>query len=61
VVAGRRLLIVDEICDTGETILMVKERVAALGASLTKSAVLYAHTWGVTIPTISAWLPMRSY
>jgi hypoxanthine phosphoribosyltransferase len=49
-IAGHRVLIVDEICGSGETILMVKEKAAALGASLIKSAVLYAHTWGVDIP-----------
>jgi hypoxanthine phosphoribosyltransferase len=49
-VADRRVLIVDEICGTGETIVMVKEKVAALGAAAIKSAVLYAHTWGVDVP-----------
>ena len=49
-IAGRRVLIVDEICGSGETLLMVKEKAAALGASLIKSAVLYAHTWGVSVP-----------
>jgi hypoxanthine phosphoribosyltransferase len=49
-IAGRRVLIVDEICGSGETILMVKEKAAALGAALIKSAVLYAHTWGVNVP-----------
>jgi hypothetical protein len=29
---------------------MVKERVEALGASEVKSAVMYAHTWGVSVP-----------
>jgi hypothetical protein len=49
-IASRRVLIVDEICGSGETILMVKEKGAALGASLIKSAVLYAHSWGVDVP-----------
>jgi hypoxanthine phosphoribosyltransferase len=49
-VAGRRVLVVDEICGIGETIMMVKEKAAALGASLIKSAVLYAHTWGISVP-----------
>jgi hypoxanthine phosphoribosyltransferase len=49
-VAGRRVLIVDEICASGETIRMVKEKAVALGASQTRSAVLYAHTWGVSVP-----------
>jgi uncharacterized protein len=49
-IAHRRVLIVDEICDSGETILMVKEKAAALGASQVKSAVLYAHTRGASVP-----------
>jgi hypoxanthine phosphoribosyltransferase len=49
-VSGRRVLIVDEICGSGETIGMVKERAAALGAQEVRSAVLYAHTWGVAVP-----------
>jgi hypoxanthine phosphoribosyltransferase len=49
-VRGRRVLIVDEICGTGETLTMVKERAEAMGAQAVKSAVLYAHTKGVAIP-----------
>ena len=49
-VKDRRVLIVDEICSTGETITMVIEKVAALGAQTVKSAVLYAHTRGVSVP-----------
>jgi hypoxanthine phosphoribosyltransferase len=50
VVKDRRVLIVDEICATGETILMVKEKVKALGARAIRSAVLYSHTWGTSVP-----------
>jgi hypoxanthine phosphoribosyltransferase len=49
-VQDRRVLIVDEICSTGETITMVREKVTALGAHTVKSAVLYAHTRGVSVP-----------
>ncbi len=49
-IARRRVLIVDEICDSGETILMLKDKCLALGASLTRSAVLYAHTKAVHVP-----------
>jgi hypoxanthine phosphoribosyltransferase len=49
-VAGRKVLIVDEICSAGETISMVKEKAAELGASAIKSAVLYAHSWGSDVP-----------
>ena len=49
-IAHRRVLVVDEICDSGATILMVREKCFALGASLAKSAVLYAHTKAVHVP-----------
>lgn len=49
-VQSQRVLIVDEICGSGETISMVKERVEAMGATEVKSAVLYAHTWGASVP-----------
>jgi hypoxanthine phosphoribosyltransferase len=49
-VRNRRVLIVDEICSTGETLAMVKDKVEALGARAVKSAVLYAHTKGVPVP-----------
>ncbi len=47
---GRRVLIVDEICGSGETISMVKEKAESMGATEVKSAVLYAHSWGVSVP-----------
>ena len=50
VVRDRRVLVVDEISSSGETITMVKQKVAALGAQAAKSAVLYAHSWGVAVP-----------
>jgi len=49
-VLDRRVLIVDEICGSGETIRMVKEKVEARGAKDIRSAVLYAHSWGVAVP-----------
>ena len=49
-IARRRVVVVDEICDSGETVLMVKEKCLALGASMVKSAVLYAHTKAVHVP-----------
>jgi uncharacterized protein len=49
-VKDRRVLIVDEICSTGETITMVRQKVAAMGAQTVKSAVLYAHKKGASIP-----------
>ena len=49
-IAHRRVVVVDEICDSGETIIMVKEKCLALGASMVKSAVLYAHSKAVQVP-----------
>ena len=43
-IAHRRVIVVDEICDSGGALLKVKEKCLALGASMVKSAVLYAHT-----------------
>jgi hypoxanthine phosphoribosyltransferase len=49
-IARRRVLVVDEICDSGETLLLVKEKCLELGASAVKCAVLYAHTRAVQVP-----------
>ena len=49
-IAHRRVVVVDEICDSGETIVMVKDKCIELGASMVKSAVLYAHTKAVHVP-----------
>ena len=49
-VEGQRVLIVDEMCSSGETISMVKAEVENLGAKKVRSAVLYAHTWGASVP-----------
>lgn len=45
-VAGRRVLVVDEMCSTGETLRLVRQRALALGAAEARAATLYAHTWG---------------
>jgi hypothetical protein len=49
-VRGRRVLVVDEICGAGETLGMVREKAQALGAREVRSAVMYAHTWGASVP-----------
>jgi hypoxanthine phosphoribosyltransferase len=49
-VAGKRVLIVDEIVSSGETVLLVKDKAETLGASEVRTAVLYAHSWGVDVP-----------
>lgn len=49
-VRGRRILVVDEISSTGETLQIVTGALHAKGAAGVRSAVLYAHTWGSAIP-----------
>jgi hypoxanthine phosphoribosyltransferase len=49
-IAGRRILIVDEICSTGETLTLVKQKAEALGARECRSAVLYSHSWETAVP-----------
>ena len=50
VVTGKRVLIVDEISSSGETLQMVKTKAESMGAAEVRCAVLYAHTWGVDVP-----------
>jgi hypoxanthine phosphoribosyltransferase len=49
-VRNRRVLVVDEICSSGETLTVVDDEVIAMGAAEVRSAVLYAHTWGILVP-----------
>lgn len=49
-VKGRRVLVVDEISSSGETLDLVRNKVAALGAAEVRGAVLYAHSWGAEVP-----------
>lgn len=49
-VVGRRVLIVDEISSTGETLRTAKDKVLELGAAVAQCAVLYAHTWSTEAP-----------
>lgn len=49
-VEGRRVLVIDEICDTGETLMMVKAKAGEMGAAAVRSAVLYSHTWKSSVP-----------
>jgi hypothetical protein len=44
------VLVVDEISSSGETLQMVRDKLAQLGTQKVRCAVLYAHTWGVDIP-----------
>ena len=50
IVKDQRVLIVDEICGAGQTLIMIKEEVERLGAREIRSAVLYAHEQGKAIP-----------
>lgn len=49
-VTGKRVLVVDEICSSGETLRLVMDKARELGAAEVRSAVLYAHSWGVGVP-----------
>ena len=48
--AGRRVLIVDEISSSGETLTLARARADAMGAVAVRTAVLYAHSWGTEVP-----------
>lgn len=50
IVRGQRVLVVDEISSSGETLRMVKEELERMGAGAVRCAVLYAHTGGVETP-----------
>jgi hypoxanthine phosphoribosyltransferase len=50
IVRGQKILIVDEICDSGETIRLVKDELEKLQAKEMRAAVLYAHQKGVDVP-----------
>ncbi|MEZ4670796.1 MAG: phosphoribosyltransferase family protein [Anaerolineae bacterium] len=49
-VADKRVLVVDEISSTGETLLTVKRLAEKLGAADVRCAVMYAHSWGGDVP-----------
>jgi len=49
-VRARRVLVVDEISSSGETVRLVRDRVLSLGATEARAAALYAHSWGVEMP-----------
>ncbi len=49
-VQRKRVLVVDEISSSGETLRMVMDAAAQRGAAAVRSAVLYAHSWGTATP-----------
>jgi hypoxanthine phosphoribosyltransferase/HD superfamily phosphodiesterase len=53
-VAGRRVVVVDEIADTGETLALAARRARELGARSATTAVLAAHTWADPAPDHAA-------
>jgi uncharacterized protein len=50
IIAGQRILVVDEICDSGQTLCLVVEKCLAMGSGEVKTAVLYSHTRSAHIP-----------
>ncbi|GIV95639.1 MAG: xanthine phosphoribosyltransferase [Herpetosiphonaceae bacterium] len=44
-VHGRRVLLIDEIADSGQTLAMAADEVRAMGAAEVRTATLYAHSW----------------
>jgi len=53
-VAGKGVVIIDEIADTGETLALVAERARALGASRVITATLVSHSWAQPTPDLCA-------
>ncbi len=53
-VAGRRVVVIDEIADTGETLALVAARVRERGAAHVLTAALVSHSWASPAPDLSA-------
>jgi len=49
-VAGKKVLIVDEVADTGKSLKLVKEHVIEQGAKEVKIATIYYKPWSIVIP-----------
>ncbi len=49
-VRGRRVIVVDERADSGQTLALAADEVRRMGASHVRTAVLYAHTWTAPRP-----------
>ncbi len=49
-VAGRHVVVVDEIADTGETLRLVVEQTRERGAVSVRAACLIAHSWAAPMP-----------
>ncbi len=48
-VRGQRVLIVDEVSSSGETLRLVLDELARLGAGEARCAVMYAHSWSAEV------------
>jgi uncharacterized protein len=55
-VSGKRIAVIDEMADTGETLALVAERVRELGANHVVNATLVAHSWASPMPDAVALL-----
>lgn len=53
-VRGKRVAVIDEIADTGETLAIVAERVRTLGAKQVLTASLISHSWADPTPAVVA-------
>jgi hypoxanthine phosphoribosyltransferase len=53
-VAGKIVAVVDEIADTGETLMLVAEQVRSLGATQVVTASLVSHSWAKPAPDVTA-------
>ena len=51
---NKKIIVIDEIADTGETLSLVKQAVYSKGAKLVHSAALISHSWAEPAPDISA-------
>lgn len=49
-VAGRKVLIVDEVADTGKSLKLVKEHIIEEGATQVKIATVYYKPWSIVAP-----------
>jgi hypoxanthine phosphoribosyltransferase len=51
-VAGKNVVVVDDIADSGETLELVAARVRELGAAQIRTASLVSHTWAKPMPDV---------
>ena len=53
-VTGKKVLIVDEVADTGKSLKLIKEHLAKEGAAEVKIATIYYKPWSIIIPDFYA-------